>query len=321
MFRRSLVLLFVIAVLLAGCNTKSPTAYPAAVEPVATQPTGTYYFLAANNADPFYIPGVKGLTDAGNLVGMKTAFVGPMDLSVASQSATFEQLIANPDTKGIIWYELDFTAGESLIKAAHEKGIPVVIAAQDSPFKTRDAFVGYDNTVLGTQAGAWAAKLIDCKGTVGTVALQGSPNITQRIAGFEAYIKTACPDVKIVPQGTHDGSATSEASALEAYLVANPDLTLLWWADGAAGIQAQLWKEKQDLGIKTLFLATDMPPATLQAVKDGVFIGSVGQDTYTEEFISVYMLDLLNKGYRIPDTLFLSAILVDKTNVDQYITK
>lgn len=315
MFKRSLVLLFVV-MLLVGCASATPAPVSS-----STQATGTYYFLAANNADPFYIPGVKGLTDAGKLVGMKTAFVGPMDLNVASQSATFEQLIANPDTKGIIWYELDFTAGESLIKAAHDKGIPVIIAAQDSPLKTRDAFVGYDNTVLGTQAGAWASKLIDCKGTVGTIGLQGSPNITQRIAGFENYIKVACPNVKIVPQATHDGSATSEAATLDAYMIANPDLTLLWWADGAAGIQAQAWKEKQDLGTKTLFLATDMPPATLQAVKDGVFIGSVGQDTYTEEFISVYMLDLLNKGYRIPDSLFLSAILVDKSNVDKYITK
>lgn len=315
MFKRILLFLFVV-ILLAGCITKTPVA----TAPPNTK-TGTYYFLSANNADPFYIPGIKGMTDAGNMVGMKTEFVGPLDLSVTAELKTFEELIANPNTKGILWYPLDFAAGKDLIAAAHAKGIPVINGALDDPYKTRDAFVGYDNTVLGTQAGAWAARLIDCKGSVGTIAVQSGPNVPERISGFEKYIKEVCPKVKIVKQATTDGSAANEAAVLEAYLIANPKLTLLWWADGAAGLQAQLWKEKQDLGVKTMFLATDMPPATLQAVKDGVFIGSVAQDTYTEEFISILMLDLINKGYRVPDTMYLSAILIDKSNVDKYIGK
>lgn len=312
--------LILLVVFLGSCAkaTPEPTAVVVA-PPEPTQRPGTYYFLAANNADPFYIPGVKGMTDAGNMVGMKTEFVGPMDLNIASQLKTFEELVANPNTKGILWYPSDFAIGEEIIAAAHEKGIPVIIGALDSPYKGRDAFVGYDNTVLGTQAGAWAAKLIDCKGSVGTIGIQSGPNVPERIAGFENYIRSVCPDVKIIPQVTHDGSEANEAATLEAYMIANPDLTLLWWADGAAGIQAQLWKEKQELGVKTMFLATDMPPATLQAVKDGIYVGSVGQDTYTEELISIFMLDLLSKGYRVPDTMYLSAILVDKDNVDKYI--
>lgn len=318
---KKIVVVLVLLVMVLGACAKA-TPEPTAVVPVVVEPTqrpGAYYFLAANNADPFYIPGVKGMEEAGKLVGMKTEFVGPMDLNIAAQLKTFEELVASPNTKGILWYPSDFAIGEEIIAAAHEKGIPVIIGALDSPYKGRDAFVGYDNTVLGTQAGAWAAKLIDCKGSVGTIGIQSGPNVPERIAGFENYIRSVCPDVTIIPQVTHDGSEANEAATLEAYMIANPDLTLLWWADGAAGIQAQLWKEKQELGVKTMFLATDMPPATLQAVKDGVFVGSVGQDTYTEEFISIIMLDLLSKGYRVPDTMYLSTILVDKDNVDEYI--
>ena len=67
------------------------------------------------------------------------------------------------------------------------------------------------------------------------------------------------------------------------------------------------------------FLATDMPESTLQAVKDGVFAGSIGQDTYTEEYWGVLLLDALRKGLRVPDTLYLSAIIVTPENVDQYL--
>lgn len=309
-------LFVLVMVMLAGCASKTPA--PTEVSPPPTQDTGVYYFLAANNSDPFYIPGVKGLTDAGNYVGVKTEFVGPMDLSVTSQMKTFEELIASPTTKGILWYAVDFNVGQPLVEEAMAKGIPVIIGGGDSPFKTRNAFVGYDNYILGTQAAIWANKLIGCQGTVGTVAVTGI-NLDTRTQAFNDYFAANCPDVKIVERATHDGSAANEAAVLEAYMVANPDLTLLWWADGAAGIQAQTWKEKQEAGVKTLFLATDMPPATLQAVKDGIFVGTVGQDTYTEEFTAVIMLDLLNKGYRIPDTLYLSALLIDINNVDQYL--
>jgi len=286
----------------------------------APEREGTYYFLAGNNSDPFYVDGVKGFTEAAESVGMKSEFVGPMDLNLASQMKTFEELVASPETKGIFWYPMDFNAGEPFVKAAVDAGIPMVIGAADSPFKTRNAFIGYNNTVLGQQAGAWAAKLIDCKGEVGTISVNG-PNLDERVNGFNEYIKSVCPEIMLHERATHDGSAASEAATLEAYLIAHPDLTLLWWADGAAGVQAGLWKDKQAQGVKTLFLATDMPQATLEAVRDGIFVGTVAQDTYTEEYWGVLLMDALQKGLRVPDTLYLSALLIDKTNVDKFLTK
>lgn len=332
---KGFVVLMVVLALVAGLvggavplvYAKVTTPEPVAVQEVVVvvEPTkevreGTYYFLAGNNSDPFYVDGVKGFNEAAASVGMKAEFVGPMDLNLASQMKTFEELVASPETKGIFWYPMDFNAGEPFVKAAVEAGIPMVIGAADSPFKTRNAFIGYNNTVLGQQAGAWAAELIDCKGEVGTISVNG-PNLDERVKGFNEYIVSVCPDIVIKERATHDGSAASEAATLEAYLIANPDLTLLWWADGAAGIQAQIWKDKQDQGVKTIFLATDMPQATLQAVKDGVFAGTVAQDTWTEEWWGVMLMDALQKGLRVPDTVYLSALLIDKTNVDKFLTK
>ena len=308
-----IVLLLIVA--LVGCS--SPIA-PVVEAPTVAEKTGTYYFLAANNQDPFYVPGVKGLTDAANSVGMKSEFVGPLDANPSAQLKTFEELVASPETKGVFWYAADFSAGEPIVQEAISKGIPIVIGAADSPYKTRNAFVGYDNTVLGNQAAEWAAKLINCEGSVGSIAVNGS-NLDERTSAFNVHIVEVCPNVEVFERATHDGSAMSASATIDAYMVTHPDLSLLWFADGGAGAQAQNWKEKQAQGVKTLFLAMDMPPATLQAVKDGVFVGSVGQDTYTESYWGVLLLDELNKGHRVPDTLYLSAILVDKDNVDQFI--
>ena len=314
-----LLVLVLMMVILVGCVAKATEA-PKPTEVVEPAREGVYYFLAGNNSDPFYIPGVKGFTEASKSVGMKSEFVGPMDANTAAQMKTFEELVANPNTKGIFWYPADFNTGEPFVKAAVEKGIPMVIGAADSPYKTRDAFIGYNNTVLGNQAAEWAAELIGCEGSVGTIAINGA-NLTERTEAFNKHIVEICPNVVVEERASHDGSAASATSAIEAYLVAHPDLSLLWFADGAAGQQVQTWKDKQDAGVKTMFLATDMPPATLQAVKDGIFVGSVGQDTYTEEYFGVLLLDALSKGLRVPDTLYLSAIMVDKSNVDQFLGK
>lgn len=291
------------------------------VQAPTPEPTCYIPWVAGNNSDPFYVPGLKGWNEAAQQANVKTDFLGPMEMNLAAQMKVVEEVLARPDTCGVFYYPADFNAVEPFIKDAKAKGIPFIIGAADSPFKTRTAFIGYDNNVLGAQAGAWAADLIGCKGSVGTVGNASAANVTQRIQAFNDYIKATCPDVKIVQQVTHDGSAASGTSAIDSYLVANPDLSLIWFADGASGQQAGPWKDRQTQGVKTLFLATDMPDQTLEAVRDGVFVGTVGQDTYTEEFWGMLMLAEAAKGKRIPDTVYLSAILVDQANVDKWLSK
>ena len=69
---KKLYLFFVIAMLLSACANK-PTAV--AVQATA-KPEGVYYFLAANNSDPFYVTGVKGFNDAGKPVMPSIAAFG-----------------------------------------------------------------------------------------------------------------------------------------------------------------------------------------------------------------------------------------------------
>ena len=323
--------LCVVAFALAGCKGDGggqPTAYPSPVEcpacPDCTTLPGpidgrdTFYFLAGNNRDPFYVPGVKGLTDAAKAVGMKAEFVGPMDTNFAEHIRVFEQLLVTENNAGIMLYYWDPEAQAPLVQAAVDKGIPLVYGAADTAQKVRDAFVGYDNTILGAQAAQWAAEMLDGSGVVGSVGIN-AVNVTERQEGFKAYLEANFPNITVRERTSHDGSAESGIKAMDAYLIANPDLDLLWWADGLAGQMSQPWKERQELGTKTMLLATDMPDATLRAVKDGIFVGSVGQDTYTEAYWCILALNELRLGRRVPDSLYLSAILVDQSNVDLYL--
>lgn len=312
---RNIFFLALAILLLVGCSS------PVAPSPKEDSKVGkTLYFLAANNSDPFYEPGVRGFMDAAEALGWKAQFVGPMEASTELQMQEFETLANSKGTGGIFWYAMDFNVGEPILEQAQANGIPVVIGAADSPFKERRAFVGYNNTILGQQAASWASKLVGCNGPVGTISINGA-NVEERVSAFNDYIKEICPDIEVVERAAHDGSAANAAATIDAYMIAHPDLTLLWFADGGAGQQVQTWQEQISRGVSTLFLATDMPEATLEAIRDDIFVGTVGQDTYTEEYWGVVLLDALARGQRVPDTLYLSAILIDATNVDEFLSE
>jgi ribose transport system substrate-binding protein len=276
--------------------------------------------LAANNTNPFYEPGLEGWNTAAKELGVKVDFVGPLEPNLAEQIKTLEQLVANPSTCGILWYAMDFNAGESLVKEAEAKGITVVIANTDSPFKSRSGFVGTDNAGFGIEAAEYAAKVINCKGQVGSIGNPGA-GVSLRMDAFNKHIKELCQDVNVVPSVMFDGSVQAAATLLDAYTSAHPDLTLLWWSEGAAGQMVQPWKEKIQAGLKTLFLATDMPPATLQAVKDGTFIGTLGQNTKVEEYYGLHMLYDKQHGATIPDSIFPRTLTITKANVDKWLLK
>lgn len=312
--------LCVLVLILAACAAPTATPAPptAAPPPVPTVEPGTYYFLAANVGDPYYVPGLACLDKAAKQLNVKTAFVGPTDLSLSSQMKTLEELVANPDTKGILIYVLDPNAAEPQFKAAKAKGIPIVVGDSDTPSKTRNAYVGTNNAIFGGQAADWAADLTACKGPVGTIALNNA-STTTRINAFEARIKDRCPGIQVIPWVTHDGSAANASAVLDSYVSAHPDANLIWWADGVVGQMAQNWKDKQAAGVNAMLLASDMPPATLQAVKDGIFVGTLGQDTCTEEGFGLKVLYAAAHGERVPDTLSVGAIVIDKSNVDQFL--
>ena len=317
--------IFILVILwVTGCGETlvSPTKVVAPIQPVvAPVKDGELAFLAANISDPFYVPGRTGFDAGGKAVGMPTQFLGPQDVSGAAQVDMFNTLVNSPKTKGIFLYAVDCGVAEQMGKEAKAKGVPMVFGSADCPVKNRDAFIGYDNTLLGQQAGAWIAKKLSCEGVIGTIGVATGEQVNERINAFNDYLKANCPNMKVYDRVSHDGSAANAAQVIESMLVAQPDMTLFWFADGGGGQQAGLWKEKQAAGVKTLFLATDMPTATLQAVKDGVFYGSIGQDTWTEAYTAAWLLNELVLGHRVPDTTLLSAILIDKDNVDLFLKK
>ncbi len=220
----------------------------------------------------------------------------------------------------IVLYAMDYKAGEPLTIATQKAGIAMIAGAAKPPYASYDAFIGYDNILLGQTAAQKAADLIGCKGSVGTISVAGQ-NVADRVKGFSDEIVKLCPDVKVYDTAHHEGNADSGGKTLDAYMIAHPDLALIWWADGVSGQMAQAWKDYQAKGTKTLFMATDMPSSTLQAVKDGIFAVSIAQDSWTEEYFGLILAYNVRHGIRVPQDIYLRALVIDKSNVDRFLGK
>ena len=320
MRKLSLVISLVfIAVMLISCAPKAV----ATVDPVVQSDPlegKTFYWLANNIGHPFYAAGLAGWEAAAKELGVNTQFVGPIEGSLSEQTATFEQLIANPNTAGILFYGVDFNASEPLIKEAEAKGIVIEVANTDSPFKTRSGFVGTDHKQMGQAAAAYAAEVLNCEGSVGTVG-NNQVVVPLRMQAFNEQIKVLCPNITVYESSLYDGSALSAVSTIDAYMIAHPDLGLLWFADGVASSTIGPWRERVQAGCTTLFLGSDMPSAALEAVQDGTWIGSMGQDTFAEEYWGLQMIVAKVLGRSIPDTIYVASLVVTKDNVDIFMTE
>lgn len=313
-----LISLMLVAVMLISCAPEVEVVEQAAPEEVDPFEGKTFYWLAANIGNAFYVPGLEGWNAAAEELGVDVQFVGPIEPNLSEQIAIFDQLISDPNTAGILFYAMDFNAAEPLIKEAEAKGIPVVIANTDSPFKTRSGFIGTDHKQIGQAAAAYAADVLDCNGSVGAIG-NNSVVVPLRMESFNAQIQVLCPDITVYEFSMYDGSALAAVSTVDAYMIAHPDLSLLYFADGAANNVIGPWKERMKDGGETLFLGSDMPPAALEAVQDGTWIGSMGQDTYAEEYWGLTMLVNRALGKSIPDTIYVASLEVTKENVGQFI--
>lgn len=287
-------------------------------ETVVEKEAGTYYWLAANNSNSFYNPGLVGWNQAAEELNVNVEFVGPEEPNLAEQIQTLETLVASPDTKGVFFYAMDFNAGEPIVIEAEAKGMPIIYGNTDSPFKTRRGFVGSESSVMGQQAAAYVESQLGCDISYAALGNNGVV-VPVRLQFFLDAFAELCPDAEQYEMGLHDGSLQGSITLLNSYVIANPDVDLIWWGDGAAGQLVEVWKEIKDSGFEGQFLGTDMQQPALEAVRDGDWLGTIGQDTFAEEYWGLYFLVAASKGMAIPDTTILSSMVITPDNVHLYL--
>lgn len=277
----------------------------------------TYYWLAANITNPFYVEGKKGWDDAAAALGVNAELVGPLDADVTQQVSQLDQMIAQADaTCGILLYAIDYNAMGPVLQRVKEAGIPVINGNGDSEDKSiRDAFVGTDNAALGRAGASLACEALGGKGKVGIVSFITAQNHQERVAGFQEGVAANCPDVEILPVSPNDGTAEGAFAAANGLLTANPDVALIWATDAGSPGVARAVEERGVQG-KVIVVGTDRTPEQIDAIKRGTVAATITQDTEAEEWVALHYLKWLRDGKAVPEVTITEAKVINADNVD-----
>ena len=318
--KRLLVALFVLALLVPMAAVPCLAAGPA-VDP---NPDDVYYWITQNPEVSFYVEGKAGWFGAAEFWGVPEAnakFVGVPAGDVAGQVALMEQAIADPDCAGIMQYATDQAASEPVLRKAMEQGITVINGNFDTEDPTaRTAFIGTANLFLGQTAARMINDALGGKGKVGVISFIQQYVHQQRmegcLAGLEAY-----PDIEVVGTAATDGTPKGAYEATQAFVQAHPDVELLWGSDGGS---YGIYNAVEDLGLQDeiMVVGTDRPVEMLELIKDQKMLGTIAQDTTTEEFLGFTYMFLRRNGVleNLPDTTITNMVVITQDNIDEFYT-
>lgn len=255
-------------------------------------PKGMKIVVIGKAVNPYWANIEKGVTAAGQTLGVATVVFVPPKEDVAAQIQTLETYIAQGVT-GIAVAPSDPQALEPVMQKAVAAGI--IVTTLDTPpvaDSVSQVYIGTDNYDAGRIAGETLLGLLPAGGKVGIV--RGSDtalNALQRTEGFLA----AVAGTRIEPLAPlNDREDVAVALQLASSVIsAHPDLA------GAFGVYAYdgpAWataiKEARTVG-QIRLVCFDATTDTMNGIKAGVIDATVAQREYDMGYKSVQIIKLI----------------------------
>ena len=288
----------------------------------------------------------KGAMQAGSELGAEVTFQGPDNESAIAQQIEYLDAAIAQKPAAICFAALDTQASLGSIQTAMDAGIPIIgfdSGVPDAPEGAIKANASTNNLEAGKLAADETYKLIKDKidGASGTVRIgvvaqeSNSQSIVERTKGFVEEMKKNIGEDKVSVEG-HDSLKAEKAGAPVVIDVGIP--AEVKDADGAAVASAIL--EKSDLiaiygsnefaanaiitaneGLdkigegKVVAVGFDAGKKQLQAIKDGLFAGSVTQDPVQIGYKAVELAVKAANGESVSD-VDTGALWYTKDNME-----
>jgi len=273
----------------------------------------------------------QGVENANKDLGVKAKFQEPSKMDISEQLSILNTLLSQNATGFSVSAIQPSSLSSFISKSASDK-VPVI--AIDSPldsFKSVPLYLGTPNYEAGQKAGAAMKQLLPQGGDVAIlVGSLTALNATQRIQGFKDAIQGS--NIKVFQTYNDDGDANKALQNASAAYQADPNLKGMYGVYSYDGPSAGQAVQSAGKTGKTMVVADDAEPKTLDLLKQGVVQAMVLQQPYQQGYMSVYILAAMKvlgvdktmeiiKPYLDPkDNLTLSSGvgLVTKDNLPDY---
>jgi ribose transport system substrate-binding protein len=279
--------------------------------------------FVTNNAADFWTIARKGCEKAEqDLKNVKVEFRITADGTAAEQKRIVDDLVAK-GVAGLAISPVDPVNQTAMINDAAKQAV-VMTQDSDAPQSDRVAYIGTDNHAAGLQAGELIKQALPQGGKimifVGKIDAQ---NAQARYQGIKDAL--AGSKVEIIDVRTDDTDPVRAKANVADTLVRYPQiagLVGLWNYNGPAILNAV--KDANKVG-QVKIICFDEDDQTLAGVKYGSIFATVVQQPFEFGYQAVQMMAKIVEGDRsvIPATkrTFILTLVIDKTNVDDFITK
>jgi ribose transport system substrate-binding protein len=307
------------SVLLGGCERHAKSEH--------------YFLVATNTGLPYWQSAHAGFAKAAAEYGVTEDMRGPNTFNPAIEVDEFRAAAAAKPA-GILVSVSDPTLMGPEINKAMSEGIPVITMDSDAPDSNRLYFIGTNNLEAGRLGGEKVAADLNGKGNVVFFTMPGQPNLEERLKGYKDVFSNY-PGIKIVEVFDMKGNSGTAMDKTQEYLARTgpAKINVYISLESSSGKDvAEAVKRSKAQGV--MLMAMDVDQATLELVKDGTIQATISQKPYTMALLGLkalddihhYPLQPLVRDYGsdasspIPAFVDTGVSLVDKTNVDRFLT-
>jgi ribose transport system substrate-binding protein len=282
------------ALMFSGCGADEETASsssqaaPAAQTAGGPVPADELYIGVYCLGDLEYFYDHKiGLKAAGEMMGVRTSYVGPPDYDINAMISAFEAAIAQKPA-GIITFGAENSLLPIINKAA-DAGIPVVTVDGDIPDSKRVAFVGTGNYEAGYLGGTKLGEALDGKGKVAVLTEPGVDLHRNRMQGYEDAL-AQFPGIEIVQIGDTKADPVHTLQVVNAILQKNPDISGIGCTDAVGGAATATALEEAGLAGKVTVISMDRDRQVLEKITKGIITGTIVQKSAMMPFLALQVL-------------------------------
>ena len=302
-----LLALVMVLAMFAGCSSE---------EEASGKPTA--YFCISHMSNAWAVNASETMEAAAKEAGVELTVVSA-DQDINKQVSQIEMAV-NAKATAIIIEPVSAEGVLAAVESAEKAGIPCIIYNQNisDPSKAT-SFVGVSNADMGYMEMKRACEDMGGKGNV--ALLLGPRGSEGQLGRSEGYTRALAeyPDVKVVFEEEAAWTTEDALKLAENWLSTGTEINAFVCQNDNMALGAI--KAVEDIGKSGEIKAygVDAVEDAIKAIKEGRLAISVDQSTGAQSKAAIECVVKLFKGEKLDAQYLVEAVVIDSTNVDQYL--
>jgi ribose transport system substrate-binding protein len=305
------------------------TAFVDACEEPAHERNEHYVFVATNINLPYWKEAEAGFLDSAKSLGVSAELVGPTTYAPNPELQAFRQAVEQHPA-GICVSAARPEIFQADIDNAIAQGIPVICVDSDVPNSKRLMYIGTDNFKAGREGVRRLAPLVESKGNIAVISIEGQRNLDDRVAGVADGLSNF-PALKLTKILDDKGDAKTASDLVADLIQKKENIVGIICLEATGGSGAAEAVHRFNMEGKLPIVAFDSDPSTLDWIDKGAIAATITQKPYVMSYYGLKLLDDLHHnavhqfkdwhnapGTPMPTSVDTGTVVIDKTNLKAY---